>query len=91
MVERGGTAAPGGELYFGDEELAAMNAVLIGGSERRRPLSVVDERAEVTPVEVPGSPLRPTLRQRAFNPLDVLDIVLLHRKAGAFILNTWTL
>lgn len=25
------------------------------------------------------------------NPLDVLDIVLLHRKEGAFILNTWTL
>ena len=23
--------------------------------------------------------------------LDVLDIVLLHRKAGAFILDTWTL
>jgi len=28
---------------------------------------------------------------RPINPLDVLDIVLLHRKAGAFILNTWTL
>jgi len=28
---------------------------------------------------------------RPVNPLDVLDIVLLHRKAGAFILNTWTL
>ncbi len=25
------------------------------------------------------------------SPLDVLDIVLLHRKANAFILNTWTL
>ena len=25
------------------------------------------------------------------NPLDVLDLVLLHRKAGAFILDTWTL
>ncbi|MBD2551201.1 MSMEG_0572 family nitrogen starvation response protein [Microcystis elabens FACHB-917] len=25
------------------------------------------------------------------NPLDVLDIVLLHRKEGAFILDTWTL
>jgi uncharacterized repeat protein (TIGR04044 family) len=25
------------------------------------------------------------------NPLDVLDLVLLHRKEGAFILNTWTL
>jgi uncharacterized repeat protein (TIGR04044 family) len=25
------------------------------------------------------------------SPLDVLDIVLLHRKAGAFILDTWTL
>jgi uncharacterized repeat protein (TIGR04044 family) len=28
---------------------------------------------------------------RPINPLDVLDVVLLHRKAGAFILNTWTL
>src|SRR5580700_5319113 len=28
---------------------------------------------------------------RPISPLDVLDIVLLHRKAGAFILNTWTL
>ncbi|CAO3438944.1 MSMEG_0572 family protein [Azospirillum oryzae] len=28
---------------------------------------------------------------RPINPLDVLDIVLLHRKANAFILNTWTL
>lgn len=25
------------------------------------------------------------------NPLDVLDLILLHRKDGAFILNTWTL
>jgi uncharacterized repeat protein (TIGR04044 family) len=25
------------------------------------------------------------------SPLDVLDLILLHRKAGAFILNTWTL
>jgi uncharacterized repeat protein (TIGR04044 family) len=25
------------------------------------------------------------------SPLDVLDIILLHRKAGAFILDTWTL
>ena len=25
------------------------------------------------------------------NPLDVLDIVLMHRKQGAFILDTWTL
>jgi hypothetical protein len=25
------------------------------------------------------------------NPLDVLDIILLHRKDGAFILDTWTL
>ena len=24
------------------------------------------------------------------NPLDVLDLVLLHRKADAFILDTWT-
>lgn len=28
---------------------------------------------------------------RPINPLDVLDLVLLHRKQGAFILNTWTL
>lgn len=28
---------------------------------------------------------------RPISPLDVLDIVLLHRKAGALILNTWTL
>jgi uncharacterized repeat protein (TIGR04044 family) len=28
---------------------------------------------------------------RPINPLDVLDIVLLHRKQGAFILDTWTL
>jgi len=28
---------------------------------------------------------------RPINPLDVLDIVLLHRRDGAFILNTWTL
>src|SRR6187402_310354 len=28
---------------------------------------------------------------RPINPLDVLDIVLLHRKNNAFILNTWTL
>ena len=28
---------------------------------------------------------------RPISPLDVLDIVLLHRKAGAFILDTWTL
>ncbi|MDE8347062.1 MAG: MSMEG_0572 family nitrogen starvation response protein [Acidocella sp.] len=25
------------------------------------------------------------------SPLDVLDVILLHRKAGAFILDTWTL
>ncbi len=25
------------------------------------------------------------------NPLDVLDLILIHRKAGAFILDTWTL
>jgi len=25
------------------------------------------------------------------NPLDVMDIVLVHRKAGAFILDTWTM
>ena len=25
------------------------------------------------------------------NPLDVLDIVLMHRKDGAFILDTWTM
>src|ERR1700720_2598398 len=28
---------------------------------------------------------------RPISPLDVLDIILLHRKAGAFILDTWTL
>lgn len=28
---------------------------------------------------------------RPISPLDVLDIMLLHRKAGAFILDTWTL
>ena len=28
---------------------------------------------------------------RPISPLDVLDLVLLHRKAGAFILDTWTL
>ena len=28
---------------------------------------------------------------RPVNPLDVLDIILLHRKEGAFILDTWTL
>lgn len=28
---------------------------------------------------------------RPINPLDVLDLVLLHRKADAFILDTWTL
>ncbi len=28
---------------------------------------------------------------RPINPQDVLDITLLHRKEGAFILNTWTL
>jgi uncharacterized repeat protein (TIGR04044 family) len=28
---------------------------------------------------------------RPINPLDVLDLMLLHRKAGAFVLNTWTL
>lgn len=28
---------------------------------------------------------------RPINPLDVLDVVLLHRQAGAFILDTWTL
>lgn len=28
---------------------------------------------------------------RPVNPLDVLDIVLIHRKEGAFILDTWTL
>src|SRR5882757_1163786 len=28
---------------------------------------------------------------RPINPLDVLDLILLHRKDGAFILNTWTL
>ena len=28
---------------------------------------------------------------RGVNPLDVLDIVLMHRKEGAFILDTWTL
>ena len=25
------------------------------------------------------------------NPLDVLDIILLHKKAGAVIIDTWTL
>ena len=25
------------------------------------------------------------------NPLDVMDLILLHRRDGAFILNTWTL
>ena len=25
------------------------------------------------------------------NPLDVMDIVLMHRKEGAFILDTWTM
>jgi len=28
---------------------------------------------------------------RPINPLDVLDLILLHRKAGAFIINTWTM
>ena len=28
---------------------------------------------------------------RPIGPLDTLDIILLHRKAGAFILDTWTL
>ena len=28
---------------------------------------------------------------RPINPLDVLDLVLLHRKSNAFILDTWTL
>lgn len=28
---------------------------------------------------------------RPINPLDVLDLVLMHRKDGAFILDTWTL
>ncbi len=28
---------------------------------------------------------------RPINPLDVLDIVLMHRKDGAFILDTWTM
>jgi uncharacterized repeat protein (TIGR04044 family) len=28
---------------------------------------------------------------RPINPLDVLDLILLHRKSSAFILNTWTL
>lgn len=28
---------------------------------------------------------------KPINPLDVLDVILLHRKAGAFIINTWTL
>jgi len=27
---------------------------------------------------------------RPINPLDVLDVILLHRKANAFILDTWT-
>jgi len=27
---------------------------------------------------------------RPISPLDVLDLILLHRKAGAFILDTWT-
>jgi hypothetical protein len=28
---------------------------------------------------------------RPINPLDVLDLVLLHRRDNAFILDTWTL
>jgi uncharacterized repeat protein (TIGR04044 family) len=28
---------------------------------------------------------------RPINPLDVLDLILLHRKNGAFIINTWTM
>src|SRR5882757_5637000 len=28
---------------------------------------------------------------RPISPLDVLDIMLLHRKSGAFVMNTWTL
>jgi len=27
---------------------------------------------------------------RPINPLDVLDLTLLHRQEGAFILDTWT-
>ncbi len=28
---------------------------------------------------------------RPINPLDVLDLILLHRKSNAFIINTWTM
>ncbi len=28
---------------------------------------------------------------RPINPLDVLDLILLHRKDGAFVINTWTM
>jgi uncharacterized repeat protein (TIGR04044 family) len=28
---------------------------------------------------------------RPINPLDVLDLILLHRKADAFVINTWTM
>lgn len=28
---------------------------------------------------------------RPINPLDVLDLMLIHRKAGAFVINTWTM
>jgi uncharacterized repeat protein (TIGR04044 family) len=28
---------------------------------------------------------------KPINPLDVLDLILLHRKANAFIINTWTM
>ena len=36
-----------------------------------------------------GAALVPGIRP--INPLDVLDLVLLHRRDKAFILNTWTL
>jgi uncharacterized repeat protein (TIGR04044 family) len=28
---------------------------------------------------------------RPINPLDVLDLMLIHKKAGAFVVNTWTM
>jgi hypothetical protein len=28
---------------------------------------------------------------RPINPLDVLDLILLHRRDNAFIINTWTM
>ena len=54
-----------------------------GGGLLGRQVKLVFYDDQSSPSLIPG--IRP------INPLDVLDLVLLHRRDNAFILDTWTL